>query len=81
MLNYDETKIWSKIVKPSLANGNLLRRKNRPPKARPRSRGTLVLGLDEADKDRKALERLFKDLVSQGNKLSVEYDSPAKRDC
>ena len=45
-LNYDETKIWSKIVKPSLANGNLLRRKNRPAKARPRSRGTLVLGLE-----------------------------------
>jgi len=44
-LNYNEAKIWSKILKPSLANGNLLRRKNHPAKARPRIRGTLVLGL------------------------------------
>jgi hypothetical protein len=39
-----------------------------------------IFVLDEADKDRKALERLFEDLISQGNKLSVEYDSAAKRE-
>ena len=39
-----------------------------------------IFVLDEADKDRQALERLFKDLISQGNKLSVEYDSAAKRE-
>jgi hypothetical protein len=39
-----------------------------------------IFVLDEADKDRQALERLFKDLISQGNKLSVEYDSVAKRE-
>jgi len=39
-----------------------------------------ILVLDVADKDRQELERLFKDLISQGNKLSVEYDSAAKRD-
>jgi hypothetical protein len=40
----------------------------------------VIFVLDEADKDRKALERLFKDLISQGNELSVEYDSAAKRE-
>ena len=39
-----------------------------------------IFVLDEADKDRQALERLFMDLISQGNKLSVEYDSAAKRE-
>ena len=39
-----------------------------------------IFVLDEADKDRQALEQLFKDLISQGNKLSVEYDSAAKRE-
>jgi hypothetical protein len=39
-----------------------------------------IFVVDEADKDRHALEQLFKDLVSQGNKLSVEYDSAAKRE-
>jgi hypothetical protein len=39
-----------------------------------------IFVLDEADKDRQALERLFKDLISQGHKLSVEYDSAAKRE-
>jgi hypothetical protein len=39
-----------------------------------------IFVLDEADKDRQALERLFKDLRSQGHKLSVEYDSAAKRE-
>ena len=39
-----------------------------------------IFVLDEADKDRQALEQLFKDLVSIGNKLSVEYDSAAKRE-
>ena len=44
-LNYDEAKIWNKTLKPSLANSNLLRRKNHLAKARPRSHCTLVLGL------------------------------------
>ena len=39
-----------------------------------------IFVLDEADKDRQALERLFNDLISQGNQLSVEYDSAAKRE-
>jgi len=39
-----------------------------------------IFVLDEDDKDRQALERLFKDLISEGNKLSVEYDSAAKRE-
>jgi hypothetical protein len=39
-----------------------------------------IFVLDEADKDRKTLERLFEDLISQGNKLSVEHDSAAKRE-
>jgi len=39
-----------------------------------------IFVLDEADKDLQMLERLFKDLISQGNKLSVEYDSAAKRE-
>lgn len=39
-----------------------------------------IFVLDVADKDRHALEWLFKDLISQGNKLSVEYDSAAKRE-
>jgi hypothetical protein len=39
-----------------------------------------IFVVDEADKDRHALEQLFKDLVSQGNKLSVEYDSAAKQE-
>lgn len=39
-----------------------------------------IFVLDVADKDRHALERLFKDLISLGNKLSVEYDSAAKRE-
>ena len=39
-----------------------------------------IFVLDEADKDRQALERLFKDLISQGNKLYVEYDSAAYRE-
>lgn len=39
-----------------------------------------IFVLDEADKDRQALEQLFKDLASLGNKLSVEYDSAAKRE-
>ena len=39
-----------------------------------------IFVLDEADKDLQALERLFKVLISQGNKLSVEYDSAAKRE-
>lgn len=38
----------AKILKPFLANGNLLRQKTHPAKARPRSRGTLVLGLSIA---------------------------------
>ena len=39
-----------------------------------------IFVIDEADKDRQALERLFKDLISHGHKLSVEYDSAAKRE-
>lgn len=39
-----------------------------------------IFVLDEADKDRKELERLFQDLISQGNRISVEYDSAAKRE-
>ena len=39
-----------------------------------------IFVIDEADKDLQALERLFKDLISQGNKLSLEYDSAGKRE-
>jgi hypothetical protein len=39
-----------------------------------------IFVLDEADKDRQELERLFQDLISQGNRISVEYDSAAKRE-
>ena len=44
-MNHEEAKTRHKNLKPSPADGNLLRRKNRSAKARPRSRGTLVLGL------------------------------------
>jgi hypothetical protein len=46
-LNYEEAKIWNKILKPFLADGNLLRRNNHHAKAHPRSRCTLVLGLEQ----------------------------------
>lgn len=39
-----------------------------------------IFVLDEADKDRKELERLFADLVSNGHKITVEYDSATKRE-
>jgi hypothetical protein len=39
-----------------------------------------IFVIDEADRDRQALELLFRDLISQGNKISVEYDSAAKRE-
>ena len=39
-----------------------------------------IFVLDVADKDRQALEQLFKDLISKGHKLSVEYDSATKRE-
>lgn len=39
-----------------------------------------IFVLDEADKDRHQLEMLFTNLLSQGHKVSVEYDSVEKRD-
>lgn len=39
-----------------------------------------IFVLDETDKDRKELEHLFAELVSKGNKITVEYDSAKKLD-
>ena len=44
-MNHEEAKTWHKSLKPSPADGNLLRRKYHPANARQRNRGTLVLGL------------------------------------
>ena len=38
-----------------------------------------IFVLDEADKDRKELEHLFTNLVSKGQKITVEYGSSTKR--
>jgi len=39
-----------------------------------------IFVLDETDEDRQALERLFEELISQGNRLIIEYDSSQKRE-
>lgn len=44
-LDYDKTKTRHKVIKPSLAYSELLRRNNQAAKVNPKSRGTLVLGL------------------------------------
>lgn len=39
-----------------------------------------IFVLDEADKDKEELIRLFSDLLSKGHKITVEYDSAKKRE-
>ena len=39
-----------------------------------------IFVLDERDKDRTQLESLFSELVSEGHRITVEYDSAERRD-
>lgn len=76
-MNHEEAKTWHKSLKPYPADGNLLRRKNYPAKARPRNRGTLVLGLVTDPNVKEAVYQVRQYCDDQGIKFAIATNGSA----